>query len=341
MQVASEGNGLRISDKDAAQGLCGPIIAERGISVLQEAAIHRVIDHGVREHNDILVGILVGDGLELLVEPDHCICVILYRSGAIWLNGAIWRNAKDMIISDGTMAAFKLLPHILIKVGKEVIVTEDGMKFRILGYSLRCPEVIQIHVMVADGVNHRHFDRIKHPLIEGLESRNLAVRSRIHKVAHHHHGIKAVSVLLGSAILQLGESVGKFRLRSVSVADVRVGNGAERQNDVVFVETRCLLYGSNRDRQPAAVIQDNDKVSFDDLDASEQRCAGAGLSLPKTRPRLAVIIGDSPVAILNLYFRRNSVRAVGTVLAILAVGSGARNHFPVAVEQKLAVPSPV
>ena len=166
VEMATEGNYLRVFREHVADGTGGPVIIAFPYTALrlshrrtQKAAINRIFNHRMGVYDDEFLRFRLGDGLEPVVQPGFDIEVIIHRIAGIG------RDGEDVVTIHQAVAAFEILPVVLIQIKGEVIVSQTGLHDLGLGDGIRSPPVGRVGVVVAYGIDHRHFCGIQHLLV--------------------------------------------------------------------------------------------------------------------------------------------------------------------------------
>ena len=110
-------------------------------------------------YDDEFLRFRLGNGLEPVVQPGFDIEVIIH-----WIAG-IGRDGEDVVTIHQAVTAFEILPVVLIQIKGEVIVSQTGLHDLGLGDGIRSPPVGRVGVVVAYGIDHRHFCGIQHLLV--------------------------------------------------------------------------------------------------------------------------------------------------------------------------------
>ena len=231
VQMSTEGDDLIVFGEDVGQIACDPHILERGALLSAErASVDGIVDHGMRQNDDVSVRIFGRDLCERFVEPSlRCLCV-----GNLGVRYGEKRD--DVIAVHHAMTVALRCQNILVNVLQEVIGTEHFVEDIGVDLRFRAP----MHVVVADREDHGHFLRIENAFVNLFINADLlefaAVAACVDQVTDGEDRVNA------SEFLDLRERVCEKSLVSarVVVAHMNVADRGKRKNDFGFIE--CMFH---------------------------------------------------------------------------------------------------
>lgn len=227
MQVSAENDDLIVFGKNVRYVARDPHILERGAGLSAErASVYSIVDHGMRQNDDVGVRIFGGDLRQRAVEPIlRCL-----RIGNVRIRHGEQR--EDMIAVHDAMAVALRFQNIHVNVLLEVIGAEHFVELRGFCFRFRAP----MHVVIADGEDHGHFLRIENAFIYFFINVDLfefaAVAARVDEVADGEDRVNAAEFL---DLLERVREKG-FVASGIVVAHMNVADRGERKNDFGFVE---------------------------------------------------------------------------------------------------------